>query len=51
MNKFDIFDIDDDFLIFNERLDLWFTVNKIVGDEIIKRPIFCRFSQTRRTNC
>lgn len=32
MNKFDIFEINDDFVIFHERLELWFTVNKVTSE-------------------
>lgn len=29
--KFDMFDNNDDFIIFHERIELWFTVNKVTG--------------------
>lgn len=35
MNKFDVFEIDDDFIIFKERLELWFMVNKIEDEKIM----------------
>lgn len=33
MSKFESFDINDDFVIFNERLELWFMVNKITDED------------------
>lgn len=33
-SKFDIFEINDDFIIFHERLELWFTVNKVTDLEL-----------------